>query len=149
MKKIIIIFFLIVSIFAFVPNTVYAANVSDGILIADTTSNIGKGFEEEDQTCEGDNSILGNPKDENSVAWLLDKLLTYVTIAGMLAVLVFSTIDFLSVITSGKDETMKKAFSKLAIRLLLVGLLFFLPTITNALLDLFGFTSQSTCGIQQ
>lgn len=95
------------------------------------------------------NTLLGNPSDSNSVAWLIDKILTYATIAGMGLVVVLSSMDFLKVITNGSDDEMAKASRKLAIRLILAALLFFVPTLTNAMLGIFGLTSDATCGIQQ
>lgn len=95
------------------------------------------------------NTLLGNPADPNSVAWLIDKILTYATIAGMVLVVVLSSIDFLKVVTKGDDDEMAKASKKLATRLILAALLFFIPTLTNAMLNIFGLTSDSTCGILQ
>ena len=110
--------------------------------------NVNQGFDQE-QTCTGSNSMLGDPNDPDSVAWLLDKILTWATIIGMILVVVFSSIDFLKVVVKGDDDSMAKAGQKLAIRLILAALLFFVPTLTNTMLDLFGLTSESTCGIQQ
>jgi len=151
MKKFIIIIFIIISVFTFGFINTNAKTYSSSILIMDKTDSISDWTKDynQDLTCEGDDSILGNPDDENSVAWLLNKALRYSTIIGMLLVIILSTIDFLSVIVSSSDEAMAKAWKKFGMRLLLAALLFFVPTITNALLDLFGFTSQSTCGIEQ
>lgn len=95
------------------------------------------------------NTLLGNPSDSNSVAWLVDKILSYATIAGMALVVVLSSIDFAKVIVKSDDDEMAKATKKLVIRLALAGLLFFVPTLTKTLLGLFGLTSDVTCGIQQ
>ena len=44
---------------------------------------------------------------------------------------------------------MKKAQKKLITRLILVALLFFVPTITLAILDIFGMSSNDpTCGLE-
>lgn len=101
------------------------------------------------QTCEGSDSVLGDPNDDTSVAWLLDQILTYATLAGMLLVVVLSSIDFVTVIVKSDDEAMAKAAKKFGLRLIFAALLFFVPTLTNAILDIFGLTSQSTCGLQQ
>jgi len=95
------------------------------------------------------NTLLGNPSDSNSVAWLIDKILSYLTIAGMALVVVLSSIDFAKVIVKGDDDAMAKATKKLATRLILAGLLFFVPTLTSAIFALFNLTSDATCGIQQ
>ena len=101
------------------------------------------------QSCSGNDSMLGDPNDPDSVAWLLDKILSWATIIGMVLVVIFSSIDFLKVIVKGDDDSMAKAGRKLALRLILAALLFFVPTLTNTMLDIFGLTSESTCGIQQ
>ncbi len=156
-KTLLVVIFMFTSLFAFLPVHANALTVSDGVLFAAKTpavtstsdiSNWGKDYNQ-DQNCTGGDSILGDPSDENSVAWLLDKILTYVTIVGMVLVVVLSSIDFLKVIAKSDDDAMAKATKKLLLRLLFAALLFFVPTITNALLDIFGLTSESTCGIHQ
>lgn len=95
------------------------------------------------------NTLLGNPSDSNSVAWLIDKILSYITIAGIALVVVLSSVDFAKVIVKGDDDAMAKATKKLVTRLILAGLLFFVPTLTDAIFALFNLTSDATCGIQQ
>lgn len=157
MKKFILVF--ILSIFVFYPANTFAVDLNSYISMGVTTPKVTSSSEveglmdnyDEDsyQSCEGSDSVLGDPKDESSVAWLLDQILTYATIAGMLLVVVLSSVDFLSVIVKSDDESMSKAARKFGLRLIFAILLFFVPTITNALLDIFGLTSQSTCGLQQ
>ena len=43
---------------------------------------------------------------------------------------------------------MQKAGKKLGYRLILAALLFFIPTVVEVLLGIFGITSDPTCGIQ-
>ena len=156
-KALFICIFLFVSLFAFSPVCAYAQTVSDTVVFAAKNPVIKSTADltdwendyNQDQTCTGEDSLLGDPNDENSVAWLLDKILTYVTIVGMVIVVVLSSIDFLKVIAKSDDEEMSKAVKRLVIRLLLAAFLFFVPTVTNALLDIFGLTSESTCGIHQ
>lgn len=95
------------------------------------------------------NSLLGSPGDANSVAWLIDKILSYLTIVGMALVVVLSSVDFAKVVMKGDDDAMAKATKKLVTRLILAGLLFFVPTLTSAIFALFGLTSDATCGLQQ
>lgn len=95
------------------------------------------------------NTLLGNPSDSNSVAWLIDKILSYLTIVGIALVVVLSSIDFAKVIVKGDDEAMAKATKRLVTRLILAGLLFFVPTLTSTIFALFNLTSDATCGIQQ
>lgn len=99
------------------------------------------------QDC-GNNGILGNVNDENSVAWLLQKILNYLKIIGPFIVVVMSGIDFSKVIITSDDDGMKKAQKKLVTRLILAGSLFFLPQLVMALLDIFGLTSNATCGLR-
>lgn len=93
-------------------------------------------------------SLLGNPNDENSVAWLLQTLLNYIKVIGPILVIVLSSVDFLKVIVKSDDDAMAAATKKLGYRLILAALLFFIPTIVTAILQLFGITSDPTCGIQ-
>lgn len=99
------------------------------------------------QDC-GSNGILGNVNDEDSVAWLLQKVLNYLKIIGPFIVVVMSGVDFAKVIVTSDDEGMKKAQKKLITRLILAASLFFLPQLVMALLDIFGITSNATCGLR-
>lgn len=90
------------------------------------------------------NTILGNPDNSNSVAWLIDKILSYIQVLGPILVIILSSVDFAKVIIQSDDEAMAKAQKKLIIRLVLAGSLFFLPVIIKVLLGAFGLTS---CGI--
>ena len=168
MKRLIPIIVFIFGFMLMLPTNVYAvdASATPNNKNANTKENIYTNDQNKSGTTKGNNSntnidmsqynqsqncntLLGNPSDSNSVAWLIDKILTYATIAGMGLVVVLSSVDFLKVITNGSDDEMAKASKKLAIRLLLAALLFFVPTLTNAMLAIFGLTSDSTCGIQQ
>ncbi len=149
MKKV---FFVVIltflSLFIFYPVSAHALTVSDSGIVSKTSSSVGLDTTFiQIQAC-GD-SLLGDPNQSDSVAWLLDKILTYVTIAGMILVVVLSSLDFLKVIAKSDDEAMAKAVKKLVLRLVFAALLFFVPTLTNAILDIFGLTSDSTCGIGQ
>ena len=92
-------------------------------------------------------SLLGNPSDPDSVAWLLQTLLNYIKVIGPILVIVLSSVDFLKVIIKS-DDAMSAAAKKLGYRLILAALLFFIPTIVEVLLGIFGITSDPTCGIQ-
>ena len=151
MKKAFLTILVVISIMFF-PVKASALTVSNSVSyerVPVYTLQVSNNNYNQDQRCTGENSLLGDPNDPDSVAWLLDKILTWVTVIGMILVVIFSSIDFLKVIVKGDDETMSKAAQKLAIRLVLAALLFFVPTLTNALLDIFGLTSESTCGIRQ
>ena len=55
--------------------------------------------------------------------------------------------ETLSIVKSD-DDAMAAATKKLGYRLMLAGLLFFIPTVVQVLLGIFGITSDPTCGIQ-
>ena len=46
------------------------------------------------------------------------------------------------------DDSMKKAQKKLMIRLILAVALFLVPTLVTVLLNIFGITTNETCGLQ-
>lgn len=102
----------------------------------------------QEQTCEGSGSILGDPEDEDSVAWLLQQVLNYIKVLGPILVVVLSSIDFAQVIVKSDDDAMKKAQKKLFTRLILAACLFFIPTLVQALLELFGIMGDPTCGLK-
>ena len=96
----------------------------------------------DNKECKG---ILGNPDNEDSVAWFLVKILNYLRLLGPLMVLVLSSLDFAKAILTSDDESLKKAQSSLITRLILAALLFVLPTLIEVVLDIFGFTSSDVC----
>ena len=96
----------------------------------------------DNKECKG---ILGNPDNEDSVAWFLVKILDYLKLLGPLMILVLSSLDFAKAILMSDDESLKKAQSSLITRLILAALLFVLPTLIEVILDIFGFTSSDIC----
>lgn len=111
------------------------------------TSKWTEGYNQE-QNCTGENSILGNVNDPNSVAWLLQKVLDYLKVLGPILVVVLSSVEFAKVIINSDDEAMTKAQKKLITRIILAACLFLIPTLVQAALGWFGFTSDATCGIE-
>lgn len=130
-KRIIIIIVFVLALFVFVP--VHARTNGVTYRLAGEYDGCG---------------VLGSVSDENSVAWLLNKIFDYVKIIGPILVVVLSSIDFLKVIFNGDDDAMKKAQKKLATRLVLAMALFFIPLLVQAMLSWFGITGNATCGIQ-
>jgi len=128
-------------------NNVYLLEKDNGITSTEDLEDWTEDYNQE-QECEGSNSILGDPDDENSVAWLLQQVLNYIKIIGPLLVVVLSSIDFAQVIVKSDDDAMKKAQKKLIYRLILAASLFFIPVLVEVLLDLFGITSNPTCGLR-
>lgn len=94
------------------------------------------------------NTILGNPKDKDSVAWLLQQLLNYLKVIGPMVVIVMSGMDFSKAIVQSDDEIMQKAQKKLILRLVLTVALFFVPTLVTVLLGIFGLTDDPTCSLK-
>lgn len=99
----------------------------------------------DDQNCE---YILGDPDDEKSVAYMLQKVFDYIKIIGPILVIVLSGFDFAKNALLQDDEAMKKASKKLTTRLICAVLLYFVPVITSFLINLINNTSyEQTCGI--
>ncbi len=94
------------------------------------------------------NSLLGNPENPNSVAWLVQKILNYLKILGPILVVVLSGVDFAKAALLGDADTMKKAQTKLFTRIGLAIALFLIPMIVSALLNIFGITSDPICGLR-
>ena len=102
----------------------------------------------QDQNCSSDSSLLGNPNDPDSVAWLLQQILNYIRVIGPIIVVVLSSVEFAKVIIQSDDEAMAKAQKKLINRLILVVALFFIPTLVQLILQIFGITGDPTCGLK-
>lgn len=94
-----------------------------------------------------DDCNLDAPNDDDSVLWLLDKILDYIKIGGPLIVVIMSSIDFAKVITTGDDDKLAKAKKNLFIRLMLAAMLFFIPVLIQVIMSVFGITGDVTCGI--
>ena len=136
---IVIFMFLIISIFSPVKiNALSINNVENNININYITnvSNISffNNLEVRHSLDGCGDSLLGNPNDENSVAWLLQTLLNYIKVIGPILVIVLSSVDFLKVIVKSDDDAMAGATKKLGYRSILAALLFFIPTIVTAIL---------------
>lgn len=99
--------------------------------------------------CGGSSGILGDVNDEESTAWLIQKLLNYLKILGPTIALILGSLDMGKAIVTSDDENMKKAQSRFIKRILAAVLLFFIPLFTQVLLGLFGITSDNaTCGLK-
>ena len=99
----------------------------------------------DDENCE---YILGDPNDDKSVAYMLQKVFDYIKIIGPILVIALSGFDFAKNALLQDDEAMKKASKKLTTRLICAVLLYFVPVITSFLINLINNTSyEQTCGI--
>lgn len=90
--------------------------------------------------CEG---IFGKDSETKK---LLQKVLNIFRILAPILTLIFSSMDFLKAVAAGAKDDLKAAGTKLLKRLIVVALLFFVPTIINILLDIME-NSNGTCGI--
>lgn len=146
-KKLLIIFTLLLSVLILPMNT----NAKE---INDMTVNYSNSINENNNISldnmfilkENCNTFLGNPDDDKSVAWLLQKILNYIKILGPILVVVLSAVEFSKVIINSDDDAMAKAQKKLITRLLLAICLFLIPTLVELMLNIFGL--QGTCGIK-
>lgn len=94
-------------------------------------------------------AILGDVNDEDSVAWLVQKLLNYLKILGPTVAIVLGSLDFGKAIVTSDEENMKKVQSKFVKRIIAAVALFFVPLLTQVLLGLFGITSDNaSCGLK-
>ncbi len=94
-------------------------------------------------------SILGDVNDEDSVAWLVQRLLNYVKILGPTIAIILGSIDFGKAIITSDEENMKKAQNRFVKRIIAAIALFFVPLLTQVLLGLFGITSDNaSCGLK-
>lgn len=144
-KKLILFIYIFGILLAIVPikaSAIELHNVSDNIYVLANKTTTSQNVD-----CDGSDSLLGNPEDENSVAWLLQQIFNFVKIVGPILVVVLSSIDYAKVIIQSDDESMGKANKKLMWRLILAALLFFIPLLIQVFLQMFGFTSDPTCGI--
>lgn len=92
-------------------------------------------------------SVLGDVNDEDSVAWLLQKILNYIKILGPSLAVIYSALDFTKAIVSSNNDSMKKTQQKLINRIIAVVLLFLIPTLTEVVLEMVGITC-STAGLK-
>ena len=144
-KKLILFIYIFGILLAIVPikaSAIELHSVSDNIYVLANKTTTSQNVD-----CDGSDSFLGNPEDENSVAWLLQQIFNFVKIVGPILVVVLSSIDYAKVIIQSDDESMGKANKKLMWRLILAALLFFIPLLIQVFLQMFGFTSDPTCGI--
>lgn len=81
-----------------------------------------------DSKCEG---LLGPVLKKD-----LEQILKIIRIVGPLAVVILSSVEYISAIASKDDDAIKKCTQKLATRLILIVVLFFLPILLNILLSL-------------
>lgn len=154
MRKINIIFvFIILFSIAFVPfRTVYADDFDSSPgkeFIRDIDEAANETGNDSDGNTKNCQYIFGDPDDDGSVAWMLQKFFNYAKIIGPLLVLVLSGIDFAKNTLISDEKEMKNATHKLVIRLLCAVGLYFVPLLTSFIINLINNSSvDQTCGIK-
>ena len=143
MKKILtIIYITIITVSLVLPINTHALNT-------ETLSNNYVQILDETIDCTSkETGILGSVQDEESVAWLLQKILNYIKILGPSLAIALGTIDFVKAIVTSDEKSMKETQKKFVNRLIAAFLLFFVPLIVQGLLNLFGFTTNIACGLK-
>lgn len=96
-------------------------------------------------SCTGDDSLLGDVSNEDSVAWLLQKLFNYIKVLGPSLTIILSSIDYIKAIVSSDEKQMHKVNSNFVKRMIAAVMLFFIPTIIGVLFNIVGITTD--CGI--
>ena len=145
MKKCLILLFMLTTLMAFFAPVNVLATDSKKATQSETQVSDPTAAYDQQQSCD---SLLGSTSDEDSVAWLIQKVLNYIQILGPLLVVILSSIDFAKVIIMSDDDAMAKATKKLTTRLILAASLFFLPVIVSVLLNTFGITTNAVCGLK-
>lgn len=95
--------------------------------------------------CTGDNSILGDPDQDGTVAQFLEQILTIMQYAGPVLCLVLSVADFVKAAASQDKDALTKAAKTTGKRIALAMILFFIPVLIDFLFPLLGW--YGTCGI--
>lgn len=134
-KKLFIIMFILICFVA-------CANINK-VEAYSLTGEINYRLDEEDDACEG---ILGDPKDKDSFAYMLQQIFTILQYVAPILCLVLSTVDFLKAAASQDKEGLMKAFKSTGKRVIFTMLIFFLPMLINFLFHLLGW--YGTCGIE-
>lgn len=144
MKKTIITILLIITCVMFVsPVNTKALEVNNVNIIENTSSNI---INSNINIAAGA-TVLGDPTDEDSVAWLVYLILNIIKVAGPILVILLSSVDFILVIVKSDNEAFAKAQKKLITRLVLAILLFLVPVIVQVILEVFGITGSTIPGL--
>lgn len=144
MKKAIITILLIITCVMFVsPVNTKALEVNNVNIVENNSSNA---LTNTINIASGE-TILGDPTDEDSVAWLVYLVLNIIKIAGPILVILLSSVDFILVIVKSDNDAFAKAQKKLITRLVLAILLFLIPVIVQIILEVFGITGSTIPGL--
>ncbi len=89
--------------------------------------------------------LLGPTSDPNAPAYWLQKALQVIRYAGIAALFIFSTIDFVKAIVNQDNDALRKAISTTVKRFIYAILIFFVPILTENILRFFGV--YGTCAL--
>ena len=85
---------------------------------------------------------------KESFGWLIQTALNYIKIIGPVLVIILSMLEFIKAIATSDEDAMKKAQSRLVVRLIAVVVLFLLPFLVGEVLKLINGISNPTCGFK-
>lgn len=88
-----------------------------------------------DMDCYG---LLGMPDNPDHPAYWLQLALQVIRYAGIAALVIMCTIDFIQAITKQDSDALKAAINKSVRRFIFAVILFFVPLIVSTIMDLFG-----------
>lgn len=135
MKKVVLIMFLILVGFTINSGFVYADNNYNGSYrdnsdVMQKTSN---------NTASGDCGVLGDPNNEDTIAYYLQQVFNIIRFAGPILVVLLTVYDLIKVVSESKqDEQLKKVGIKTLKRVIYAVLLFVLPTLITIVFNLVG-----------
>lgn len=114
---------------------------------AKTNTNNNENIIKEDVTdCNG---IFGDPSNEDSTIFMIQKFLNYAKVLAPLLVVLLSGFDFAKNALSGDQDEMKKATKKLGIRLACAVGVYLAPLLTGFLINFINNSSiDATCNIK-
>lgn len=90
--------------------------------------------------------VNGKFVDKNSLGYFLQSLFNIVKYVVPIILIVLTVVEFLMAVTSGDKDNITKALKKTYTRLIIVVIIFLVPTILNLLLSF--VTENGTCGIR-
>ncbi len=102
----------------------------DVVLLEETTNNTYTGM-----NCK---ALLGDPEDANYPAYWIQYSLNIMRYAAIIALLGFSTADFIKAIVAQDNDALQKAIQKTVKRAIYAVILFFVPMIVSFIMNLFG-----------
>lgn len=86
--------------------------------------------------------------EEGSVGWILNTIFNYIKVIGPVLVVLLSAVDFIKAVVGSDEKAMKKAQSKLVIRLIAAVALFLIPTLVQLLLQFINVSLDPECFLQ-